>query len=162
MPTSPCGRPSFWRTSSADHLVRLKEEGWRNRQAEGFRRLEIDHQLELHGLLDGEVARLGAFENLVHEDDRALELRETIWPIEEAPVFRKLVPLGERWQAVCGGEVRNLLALAMHHHKEGLHKQRLCPRAVHRRKGTAQLLKTPDHDRLHLHAKSLGSVLCVL
>ena len=83
MPTSPCGRPSFWLTSSANHLVRLEEEGWRNRQAERFRRLEIDHQLELHGLLYGEVARLGAFENLVHEADGAPELRETIWPLEQ-------------------------------------------------------------------------------
>src|SRR5437870_13270763 len=40
---------------SADHLVRLEEYARRNREAESLGSLEVDHQLELRRLLDGEV-----------------------------------------------------------------------------------------------------------
>ncbi len=32
-----------------------------------LRRFQIHDQLELGGLLDGEIGRLGAFENFIHE-----------------------------------------------------------------------------------------------
>src|SRR5882724_10745435 len=66
MPTSQCGRQSSWLTNSAYHLVRLEEQGRRKRQAEGTGGLEVDDQLELHGLLHGEVHGLGALQDLVH------------------------------------------------------------------------------------------------
>jgi hypothetical protein len=34
-----------------DHLIRAEEQHWGHREAEGFRRPQIDDQLELHGLL---------------------------------------------------------------------------------------------------------------
>ena len=43
-----------------DHLVCPLKERRRDRQAEGFGGLEVDDQLELGGLLDGQVGRLGA------------------------------------------------------------------------------------------------------
>src|SRR5438876_3241671 len=49
---------------SLDHLIRPLQERRRDRQAEGLGGLEVDDELELRGLLDGEVARLGAFEDL--------------------------------------------------------------------------------------------------
>ena len=52
--------------SSLDHLIRPAQQRVRDPQAEGLHRLEIDHQVELRGLLDGEIARLGALENLAH------------------------------------------------------------------------------------------------
>jgi hypothetical protein len=47
---------------SLDQLVRPLEQRRRDREPERIRGLEVDHQLELRGLLDGEVGRLGAFD----------------------------------------------------------------------------------------------------
>jgi hypothetical protein len=41
-----------------DYLVRPQEHGPRDRQPERLSSLQIDHQLELSGLLNGEVAWL--------------------------------------------------------------------------------------------------------
>jgi hypothetical protein len=49
-----------------EHLVGLEEEGRGNREPERLGGLEIDDQLEFHGLLYGEITRLGAFQNFVH------------------------------------------------------------------------------------------------
>ena len=54
-----------------DHLVRLEEERRRDREPEHPGGLEIDDQLELHGLLHRQVRRLGALQNLVHVDSSA-------------------------------------------------------------------------------------------
>ena len=59
-------REGVRRRGSADHLIRLQEERWGDGEAERLGGLEIDHQLEFHRLLHGQVARLGAFQNLVH------------------------------------------------------------------------------------------------
>src|SRR5258707_15544723 len=51
---------------SLDHLIRpLQERRW-NRQAEGLGGLEVDDQLELRRLLDGQVAGFCTLENPVH------------------------------------------------------------------------------------------------
>ena len=49
-----------------DHLVCLEEDRLRNREPQRLGRFEVDDQLELRGLLDGEIGGLGAFQNLVH------------------------------------------------------------------------------------------------
>src|SRR5580765_2334559 len=56
---------------SPDDLIRALQERRRDRQAEGLGGLEVDHQLELGGLLDREVCRPGAPEYLVDVDRRA-------------------------------------------------------------------------------------------
>jgi hypothetical protein len=48
-----------------DHLVRPRQQRRRDREAEGLGGLEVDHQLELRGLLDGQVGGLGALGDLV-------------------------------------------------------------------------------------------------
>jgi hypothetical protein len=48
------------------HLIRALQERRGDRQAKGLGGLEVDDQLELRRLLDGEIAGLGALENLVH------------------------------------------------------------------------------------------------
>src|SRR3989442_15540208 len=50
--------------SSLDDLVGPDQQRLGNRQAERPGGLEVDDQLELGRLLDGEIGRLGAFENL--------------------------------------------------------------------------------------------------
>ena len=54
-----------------DHRVRLKEEHRGDRDPQGLRRLEVDDELKLGGLLHRQVGGLRAFEDLVHEDGRA-------------------------------------------------------------------------------------------
>jgi hypothetical protein len=51
---------------SADHLVCQDEECRGHRQAKCLRGLQVDHQLELGGLLDGQVGWLRTREDLVH------------------------------------------------------------------------------------------------
>src|SRR5258708_3151300 len=46
-----------------DHLVGAHQQGGRNGDSEGLRDLEVDGQLDLGGLLDGQVSRLFSFEN---------------------------------------------------------------------------------------------------
>src|SRR4030095_11229701 len=47
-------------------LIRPRQERRRDRQAQGLGGLEVDAQFELRGLLNGQVAGLGALENPVH------------------------------------------------------------------------------------------------
>src|SRR5262245_56326161 len=55
-------------TSSFDHLVGAAEQREWNGNAERFRCLEVDNQLDLRCLLDRHVARFFAFENTAGVD----------------------------------------------------------------------------------------------
>jgi hypothetical protein len=57
--------PSTFTHFSLDHLVRSRQHSLRDRDADLLRRLEIDHQLKLRGLLHRKMGGLGAFENLI-------------------------------------------------------------------------------------------------
>ena len=48
-------------SGGSDHLIRPLQDRSRDRQAEGLRSLEVDHQLERGRLLDGQVSGLGPF-----------------------------------------------------------------------------------------------------
>src|SRR5438093_8570080 len=48
-----------------DHLFRSPQHRRRDRHAERLCSLEVDHQLELRGLLDGEIAWIGPFQNFI-------------------------------------------------------------------------------------------------
>jgi hypothetical protein len=50
-------------TGLSDHLGGLEEERRRDGEAQGLGGLEVDDQLELAGLLDGQVSRFGAFQD---------------------------------------------------------------------------------------------------
>src|SRR6266478_2659044 len=67
-PRTALTKPPF---SWIDHLIRPLQERRRDRQAEGLGGLRVDDQLELGRLLYGQVAGLGALENLVHVDGGA-------------------------------------------------------------------------------------------
>ena len=54
-----------------DHFICPRQHRRRDRQAEGFGGLQIDHEFELRRLLHRQVGRLGALQDLVHVDRRA-------------------------------------------------------------------------------------------
>src|SRR5258706_9490384 len=77
-PRTALTKPPF---SWIDHLIRPLQEGLGDGQAEGLGGPEVDHQLELRRLLDGEVGRLRAFQDLVHVRSCAtIEIREIRGP----------------------------------------------------------------------------------
>src|ERR1700682_6261707 len=53
--------------ASFEHCIRAQQERFWNLEAYGLRRLEIDGQLELGGLLNGYVFGLSALQNPLHE-----------------------------------------------------------------------------------------------
>src|SRR5207249_1043550 len=53
-------------TALLDHLIRSGQHIGRNRQADLFGCFQVDDELELLWLLNREVGRLGAFQNLVN------------------------------------------------------------------------------------------------
>src|SRR5436190_1712437 len=57
---------------SFDDAVGAPQERLREREADGFRRLGVDDELELRGLLDGQIGGLGALEELVDVAGQAL------------------------------------------------------------------------------------------
>ena len=64
--------------ASFDDLVSAGEKGRRDREAEHFRGFEVDDELEFGRLLDGQLGRVGALQELVHESRGAPRgLRET-------------------------------------------------------------------------------------
>src|SRR6266699_2148310 len=106
MPPWPGGRPSSWLTSSPDHFIGLEEDGRGNRQAEGLGSLEVDDQFVPHGLLNGEVPRLGSFEDLIHIGGDAPKTVKKARPIgHEPPLIHKVSYFVHGWQPVRGREV---------------------------------------------------------
>src|SRR6267142_5391789 len=65
-PTVPGPVESRRFVRSLDHLIRPPQQRRRDCQPERLGGLEVDHQLELRGLLDGQVAGLGTLENLAY------------------------------------------------------------------------------------------------
>ena len=64
-----------------DHLVRPRQHRRRDRQPEGLGGLEVDDQLELGRLLDGQIPGLRTLENLVHVGGGTARQVGQIWPI---------------------------------------------------------------------------------
>src|SRR2546428_723951 len=110
MPPWPGGRPSSWRTGSANHLVRQEEERWGYGDAEGLGGLEVEDQLELCGLLHRQVGGLGAFQELVHVGGGASPQVKHVWSIRhETASLHPRPRTVYRWQAMLGREVHNAL-----------------------------------------------------
>src|SRR6266545_5721924 len=57
------------RDLSLDDLIRPHQHRLRDRQPEGLRGLQVDHQLELGGLLDGQVGRLRSSQDAIDLGD---------------------------------------------------------------------------------------------
>ena len=62
---------------SFNHLIRPPQHSLRNRHIDRLRGFEIYHQLKLRRLLHGQIGRLGALEESVHEIcDAPVDVRE--------------------------------------------------------------------------------------
>jgi hypothetical protein len=98
--------------ASADDVGRLEEEHWGNGEAQRLRGLQVDDQLESHGLLHREVCGLGTFENLIHVGRRtAEECRQAGAVGQEASRGREFPHVGDHRYPVGEGKVRNLAAV---------------------------------------------------
>src|SRR5215470_11603853 len=77
--------------NSLNQLISLCDEERRHFETKRFGGLEVDHQFELRRLLDGEVARLGALQDLVHKRGAAPEEIAQARPVRhEAPGIHTL------------------------------------------------------------------------
>src|SRR5882672_4984312 len=106
-----------WRTESnsaidralLNHLIRALQERRRDRQPEGLRGLEVDDQLELSRLFDGEIGGLRTLENAVDVRGRALHKMLAVVAVgHEPPGLDKISRWNDRRQSVLGGEVEDL------------------------------------------------------
>src|SRR6266566_8199014 len=92
------------------------EQRLRDRQPERLGRLEVDHQLELGGLLDGEVSGLGAFEDLVHINSGTPKQIGEIRAIRhQASSLDKLPQLVHCWDSVLGCQIRDAASFVEEH-----------------------------------------------
>src|SRR5205085_6211788 len=96
-----------------DHLVGLSKKRRRNRYAEGFQRLQIDHELELGGLNDRQICRLGAFENPAGVDaDLMIRIRNARSVAHQATNGGAVAKLINRRHRVTGCQRDDLTASA--------------------------------------------------
>src|SRR5207244_170085 len=97
--------PCLFLPESPDHLVSAQQKRLRNREAEGLGGLEVDGKFELRGLLDGQIARLGALENLVYVNRGApSQVANGSSISHEATEFHVLPGVEHRGQAVLSRE----------------------------------------------------------
>src|SRR5438105_14537667 len=94
---------AFFRFLSLDHLIRPEQNRLRNGHTDLFRGFQIDHQLELRRLLDGEIGGFTAFGDLVYIWRGAPVPSPTVLPIEpSSPRVREPVPVrGCRLSVAC-------------------------------------------------------------
>jgi hypothetical protein len=55
----------FYHRALLNHLIRPQQQRGRDREAEPFGGLEVDHQLELRGLLDRKIGGLSTLDDLI-------------------------------------------------------------------------------------------------
>src|SRR5205085_11104388 len=140
---SRCVRQSSCLTSSPDHLMGLQEDGRGNRQAQGLGGLRVDDQLELGGLLHGEVGGIGSFENLVHIGGCAPMAVRQARPIgHQAPSLHIHFPVVHGGQLVRGGKIHNPSEQRIYQRRVRQHHERVGPLEAHRREGGVQLVRT--------------------
>ena len=74
-------------------------------EAKGLGRLEVDDQLELHGLLHRQVGGLRTLEDAVHVVGGAPEVRREVRPIRHQPAGLGKLSVGkDGWQPALGRE----------------------------------------------------------
>ena len=85
------------RFRSFNDLIRPQQQRRRDSEAERLGGLEVDHQLELRGLLDRKVGGLGAFQDLVDVYRCATNLIVKVDPVgDKSAAFRKMAGIADR------------------------------------------------------------------
>src|SRR4029453_17303392 len=83
------------------YLVRSQQKRRRDRQPERLGGLEVDHQLERGGLLDGQVSRIRALQNLVDKHGGApMQLDDVSTISHDGTAFGELGSPGDAQQSV--------------------------------------------------------------
>src|SRR5882724_2020727 len=140
------------RPPSVNDLIRASQERRRDRQPDRLRGSEIYDQLELRGLLDGQVGGFGALEELVHVDGRAPIQVKLVWAIDHETAGLRVLrrPPINRWEAPLRRELCNLPSLIPEYGvRENQERARAFP--GHRREGTVDLLGIPRLQGLKSH-----------
>src|SRR6266436_6142053 len=158
-PTRASARPRL--TRLLNHLIRSAEYRLRNSQSEGPGGLEIDHQLERGGLLDRQIAGLGAFEDLVYVCGGTTESIGVVGAIaEKSPRLGVLPCRGHHRQLVRDGELRETPTVGdegrVHGEDDGVGA-----RALHGREGGIEFRLASRVDALHHYPKGLRHALRV-
>src|SRR5262249_42880330 len=99
--------------TSFDHLVGAGEQWQRDSDAEGLGGLEIDDQLDLGGLLDGQITRLFALENFADVNaDQTIVFRLIASVAHQPAGCDELAILEDRRHRVANAQRSKLLAPA--------------------------------------------------
>src|SRR4030095_1693428 len=131
------------RPSLLDDLIGPLQQRLRDGEADRLGRLEVDDQLELRGLLDGQVAGLGAFQDLVHVGGGApLQVKKVCAIGHKTASLRVLAVPIYRWQAPLRRELCDLSSLIREY---GVREndERACPFPGHPPKGPVDLRGNP-------------------
>src|ERR1700704_2084954 len=101
---------------SLDHLIGPLQEGGRDRQAERLCGLEVDDEIELRRLLDGQVGGLGALQDSVNVDCSTSFHLGNIYSVgHEAAWTNEILELIDCGDPMRGRKIDN--GLSMHEHK---------------------------------------------
>src|SRR5712691_3892114 len=101
-----CGLPLL------NYFIRAPKQRWRDRQPERLGSLEVDHQLELGGLFDGQVGELGTFQNLVDVHRSPAINRQIVYAIRHEATFLYIGLVWiDRGKPVLGREIDDVLSV---------------------------------------------------
>ena len=136
-------------------------QAWRNIEAVRFGGLEIDDQLELRRLLEGEIARFGPLQDLIHVRRGAPVNVDHLGSVgHEAAGVRKFPQVSDQRQPIAGREVHDLFSVTKEH-GVGQHEDSTGALCLHRGEGTRELSGIPHIERLEPQPQQAGRRLCL-
>src|SRR5258708_23680488 len=89
---------------------------WGHIDPERPRCLQIDDKLKFGGLLDRQVARFGALENLVYVACATFEQIDEVWAVTHQSAYLGCgAPPIDRWQTRCPRHINNMTSFRPHY-----------------------------------------------
>src|SRR5438093_9444139 len=139
---------------SLNDLIRPLQQRLRDRQPEGLRCLEVDDQLELRGLFDGQVARLGPLEDFVDVASGTSLHLGSIYSIgHEAAWLNKHLELIDCGDPMRGRKIDD--GLSMHEHEgRRRHHYTLVVLLLHAEESGSQIPRPAHDERMNLYTKA--------